>query len=297
MAKIKEKPSRLVFVGINTLILALIAFVCFAPIWHMVMASISNPTALNTHTSLVFWPLENVDVQAYRIILQYNKLWGSYLNTILYIVSTCVLTAVLTTIAGYVFSRRSFYFRNGFMMIISFTMLFNGGMIPNYIVMKWLHLTDTPWVMIIPGALSVFNIIIMRTSMENVPMELSEAAKIDGASDLRILWSVILPLCKATCSVIMLFTAVAKWNDYFSALLYLPKRSDLYPLQMVLREILITSTADFSSTSFDMADSVTVYKKGIEYASIVVSTLPVICIYPFIQKYFVTGVTMGAVKS
>lgn len=263
----------------------------------MVMASISNPTALNTHTSLVFWPLENVDVQAYRIILQYNKLWGSYLNTILYIVSTCVLTAVLTTIAGYVFSRRSFYFRNGFMMIISFTMLFNGGMIPNYIVMKWLHLTDTPWVMIIPGALSVFNIIIMRTSMENVPMELSEAAKIDGASDLRILWSVILPLCKATFSVIMLFTAVAKWNDYFSALLYLPKRSDLYPLQMVLREILITSTADFSSTSFDMADSVTVYKKGIEYASIVVSTLPVICIYPFIQKYFVTGVTMGAVKS
>lgn len=297
MAKIKEKPSRLVFVGINTLILALIAFVCFAPIWHMVMASISNPTALNTHTSLVFWPLENVDVQAYRIILQYDKLWGSYLNTILYIVSTCVLTAVLTTIAGYVFSRRSFYFRNGFMMIISFTMLFNGGMIPNYIVMKWLHLTDTPWVMIIPGALSVFNIIIMRTSMENVPMELSEAAKIDGASDLRILWSVILPLCKATFSVIMLFTAVAKWNDYFSALLYLPKRSDLYPLQMVLREILITSTADFSSTSFDMADSVTVYKKGIEYASIVVSTLPVICIYPFIQKYFVTGVTMGAVKS
>ena len=151
--------------------------------------------------------------------------------------------------------------------------------------------------MIIPAAVTAYNIIIMRTSMENVPMELSEAAKIDGASDLRILWSVILPLCKATFSVIMLFTAVAKWNDYFSALLYRPKRSDLYPLQMVLREILITSTADFSSTSFDMADSVTVYKKGIEYASIVVSTLPVICIYPFIQKYFVTGVTMGAVKS
>ena len=296
MRKFKEKPSRIVFVVINMLILLLITYVCLAPIWHMVMASISNPTALNTHIGLVFWPLENVDVQAYRIILQYDKLWGSYLNTILYIISTCILTAVLTTIAGYVFSRKTFYYRNGFMMIISFTMLFNGGMIPNYIVMKWLHLTDTPW-LIIPGALRVFNIIIMRTSMENVPMELSEAAKIDGASDLRILWSVILPLCKATFSVIMLFTAVAKWNDYFSALLYLPKRSDLYPLQMVLREILITSTADFSSTSFDMADSATVYKKGIEYASIVVSTLPVICIYPFIQKYFVTGVTMGAVKS
>ena len=295
--KLKEKPSRLLFVGINTIILLLIAYVCLAPIWHMIMASISNPTALNTHTGLVFWPLQNVDFQAYRIILQYDKLWSSYLNTIFYIISTCILTAILTTIAGYVFSRKSFYFHNGFMMVISFTMLFNGGMIPNYIVMKWLHLTDTPWVLIVPGALSVFNIIIMRTSMENVPMELSEAAKIDGATDLRILWSVILPLCKATFSVIMLFTAVAKWNDYFSALLYLPKRSDLYPLQMVLREILITSTADFSSNSTDLADSMTVYKKGIEYASIVVSTLPVICIYPFIQKYFVTGVTMGAVKS
>lgn len=128
-------------------------------------------------------------------------------------------------------------------------------------------------------------------------MELSEAAKIDGAKDLRILWSVILPLCKATFAVIMLFTAVAKWNDYFSALLYLPTRNDLYPLQMVLREILITATSDISSNAANLVESSNIYKKGIEYASIVVSTLPVICIYPFIQKYFVTGVTLGAVKS
>ena len=298
MAKIKEKPSRLVFVGINTLILALIAFVCFAPIWHMVMASISNPTALNTHTSLVFWPLENVDVQAYRIILQYNKLWGSYLNTILYIVSTCVLTAVLTTIAGYVFSRRSFYFRNGFMMIISFTMLFNGGMIPNYIVMKWLHLTDTPWVMIIPGALSVFNIIIMRTSMENVPMELSEAAKIDGASDLRILWSVILPLCKATFSVIMLFTAVAKWNDYFSALIYTSDQ-ELVPLQMVLRRILLQSESVASSASGSDPETMAMMARISElmkYCVIIAASVPAMLVYPFVQKHFVKGVMLGSLK-
>lgn len=282
---------------INTILLLLITFACLAPIWHMVMASLSNPTALNTYTGLILFPLRNIDVQAYRIILQYDKLWSSYLNTILYIISTCVLTAVLTTIAGYIFSRKSFFFRNTFMMIISFTMLFNGGMIPNYIVIRGLHMTDTPWALIVPGALSVFNIIIMRTSMENVPMELSEAAKIDGAKDLRILWSVILPLCKATFAVIMLFTAVAKWNDYFSALLYLPTRNDLYPLQMVLREILITATSDISSNAANLVESSNIYKKGIEYASIVVSTLPVICIYPFIQKYFVTGVTLGAVKS
>ena len=295
--KIKEKPGRILFLIINTILLLLITFACLAPIWHMVMASLSNPTALNTYTGLILFPLRNIDVQAYRIILQYDKLWSSYLNTILYIISTCVLTAVLTTIAGYIFSRKSFFFRNTFMMIISFTMLFNGGMIPNYIVIRGLHMTDTPWALIVPGALSVFNIIITRTSMENVPMELSEAAKIDGAKDLRILWSVILPLCKATFAVIMLFTAVAKWNDYFSALLYLPTRNDLYPLQMVLREILITATSDISSNAANLVESSNIYKKGIEYASIVVSTLPVICIYPFIQKYFVTGVTLGAVKS
>ena len=170
-------------------------------------------------------------------------------------------------------------------------------MIPNYLVMKGLHLTDNPLVMIVPGALGVFNIIIMRTSMGNIPEALEEAARIDGASDIKILWSVILPLCKATFAVIMLFTAVAKWNDYFSALLYLPTRRDLYPLQMALREIIITSTSDITSSAATLVENSSIYKKSIEYASIVVSTLPILCIYPFVQKYFVTGITMGAVKS
>lgn len=163
--------------------------------------------------------------------------------------------------------------------------------------MKGLHLTDNPLVMIVPGALGVFNIIIMRTSMGNIPEALEEAARIDGASDVKILWSVILPLCKATFAVIMLFTAVAKWNDYFSALLYLPTRRDLYPLQMALREIIITSTSDITSSAATLVENSSIYKKSIEYASIVVSTLPILCIYPFVQKYFVTGITMGAVKS
>ena len=297
--KIKEKPSRILFLIIDVIVLLLITYACLMPIWHMVMASISNPTSLNTHPGIVYFPLKNTDFNAYRIILQYKKLWSAYSNTIVYIICTCVLTAVLTTIAGYIFSRKRFYYRNSFMVFISFTMLFNGGMIPNYIVMKGLNLTDNHLVMIIPGSLSVFNIIIMRTSMENVPASLEEAARIDGASDLRILWSVILPLCKATFAVLMLFAAVAKWNDYFSALLYLPTRRDLYPLQMALREIVITATTDISSSSnlMDLSEKSTVYKKAIEYACIVVSTLPILCIYPFVQKYFVTGITMGAVKS
>ena len=175
-------------------------------------------------------------------------------------------------------------------------MLFNGGMIPTYMVIRNIGLIDTPLAMIIPQALSVFNILIMRTSMQNISDALEEAARIDGASDFKIMFKIILPLSKATFAVIMLFTIVMKWNDYMSALLYLPTKTDLYPLQMVLRSILITTSQDLTSAS-DLANSVSLYKKSVEYAVIVVSTLPILCVYPFVQKYFVTGITIGAVKS
>jgi putative aldouronate transport system permease protein len=257
----------------------------------------SNPTALNTHRGLLMLPAQNFDFTPYKIIIKYQKLWAAYLNTIIYIVSSCLLTGLLTTLAGYVFSRKRLYFRNTFMLIISFTMLFNGGMIPTYMVIRKLGLIDSPLSMIIPGALTVFNIIIMRTSLENIPAELEEAARMDGASDLKILFRIILPLCKATFAVIMLFTAVYRWNDYFSALLYLPTKSEYYPLQMVLRQILITAKVDLTSTANDVQNASSIYAKQVEYASIVVSTLPILCVYPFAQKYFVTGMTLGAVKS
>ena len=294
--KYKIKPGRILFLVIDVIILLFIAFVCVAPIIHIIMGSISSPEKLNVNTRLIFWPLGKTDFTAYRIILKYKKLWMAYRNTLLYIIATCTLTAILTSMAGYVFSRKRMFMRNVFMMIISFTMLFNGGMIPTFIIIRNLHMIDTPYALIIPGALSVFNIIIMRTSMDNIPQELEEAARIDGAKDIQVLFHVILPLCKATFAVIMLFTAVAKWNDYFSALLYIQKNKDLFPLQMVLREILITSTSDITNSQ-SLQNSSTIYKKAIEYACIVVSTLPILCVYPFVQKYFVVGMTLGAVKS
>lgn len=293
----KRKAGRIVFLIIDVLVLSLITFICFIPIWHIVMASLSDPTSLNSYRKLIFWPLKRVDMRAYQVILQYKTLWISYRNTIGYIIATCLLTSVLTTLAGYVLSRKRLYYRNVFMMIITFTMIFNGGMIPTYMVVRKLRMIDSPLAMIIPGVLSVFHILIMRTSMENVPLELEEAARMDGASDLKIMFHVILPLCKASFAVIILFTAVAKWNDYFTALLYLPNKSEYYPLQMVLRNILVTSTSDLTSDNVTMQNNISLYKKNIEYACIVVSTLPILCIYPFVQKYFVTGVTLGAVKS
>lgn len=279
--------------------LIFIFFVSVIPLWHVIMGSISNPTSTTTYRGLILFPLKNLDFQAYNIIGQYQRLWSGYLNTFIYIIMQCVITGLLVTIAGYIFSRKRFRMRNKFMLFISATMLFNGGMIPMYMIVRNLHMLDTRWAMVLPGAISVFNIIMMRTSMEGIPEALEEASRLDGAGEHTIMFRIILPLCKATFAVIMLFTAVGKWNDYMSALMYLPSRTDLYPLQMTLRSILFnisTATSDMTA-QMDMANSVTMYQKSIEYAVIVVSTLPILCIYPFVQKYFVSGVTLGAVKS
>lgn len=293
----RYKPSagRIIFLVIAVIILLLLAAACFLPIWHVVMASISNPTDLNVSKGLVLKPLRNVDFNAYKMILQYKTLWRGYRNTIMYILLSCVITGTLTVMAGYVFSRKRFFYRNTFMMIISFTMLFNGGMIPTFMVIRKLGMLDTIWAMVVPGALNVFNIIIMRTSMQGISDALEEAARLDGANDFVIMFRIILPLCKATFAVVMLFTIVGQWNAYMSALLYLPSNDALYPLQMELRKILYESTKEITSAS-DVS-SASVYAKSVEYAAIVVSTLPILAVYPFVQKYFVTGMTIGAVKA
>ena len=297
--KYKKSPSRIAFMTFAYLLLIVVFIISVVPLWHVMMGSISNPTATTTTRSLILYPLKNVDFQAYRIIGQYKKLWSGYLNTIIYIVLQCAITGLLSTVAGYIFSRKRFKMRNAFMLFISATMLFNGGMIPMYMIVRKLHLLDTRWAIVLPTAIGVFNIIMMRTAMEGIPEALEEAARLDGAGEFTIMFRIILPLCKATFAVIMLFTAVGKWNDYMSALLYLPNRTDLYPLQMTLKTILFnisTATQDMTA-QVDMANSITMYQKSIEYGVIVVSTLPVLCIYPFVQKYFVSGVTLGAVKS
>lgn len=295
-SKLKRvSPSRAVFLVVAVLFLLAVALVCFLPIWHVIMASISNPTQVNVSKGLILFPLGNVDVTAYKMLLSYQSLWTGCRNTIFYIILSCVITGVLTIIAGFVFSRNRFFYRNTFMLIISFTMLFNGGMIPTYMVIRNIGMVDTIWALVVPGALSVFNIILMRTSMQEISDSLEEAARLDGANDFVIMFKIVLPLCKATFAVIMLFTIVMKWNDYMSALLYLPTKTELYPLQMELRKILFQSTKEITSAS-DVSSS-TVYARNVEYGAIVISTLPILCVYPFVQKYFVTGMTIGAVKA
>ena len=173
----KITVSRAVFMSFAVVLLVLISLVCLAPLWHVLMGSLSNPTQVGITQGLILYPLQNLDTHAYSIILTYQRLWNGYLNTFIYIFLQCVLTGVATIVAGYVFSRNRFRFRNTFMLIISSTMLFNGGMIPMYMVVRSLGLLDTRWAIVVPGMLSVFNIIIMRTAMQGISDALEEAAR------------------------------------------------------------------------------------------------------------------------
>ena len=295
MVHYKRSPGEIIFTVFNHLFMVFIAFVCVVPLWHVLVASFSDPTAVNLSSGLILLPKGQIQTVAYQLIMKYEKIWIGYRNTIMYIIGSCTVTGLMTVLAGYAFSKKTFYYRNKFMMIITFTMMFHGGMIPTFMVIKKIGFLDTPLALIIPGCLSVFNIIMMRTAIQNVPISLSEAAKMDGASELAILFRVILPLCKPTIAVILLFTAIGKWNDWYSAMIYLPNATNLYPLQMFLREILITETQSVTSLE-DAEKSTALYKTLTQYATIIVSTVPILCVYPFVQKYFVTGMTIGAVK-
>lgn len=290
----KSSFSRKIFVVINTIIMLVLCIVCIVPMWHVTMASISEPALVDSAKGFILRPLGKPSLKAYSLIMTYKGIWTGYKNTLFYVVAQCLLTSMLSVFAGYILSRKRFRYRNALMGMIAFTMLFNGGMIPTYMVVKNLHLLDSYLSLLVPGAMQVFYIIIMRTAIAGIPDSLEESARMDGAGELTIMWKVIMPLCRATFAVIILFIAVAKWNEWFPALLYLPTAKDKYPLQMFMRDILIQST-DITNAA-DAMNNTALYKTLAKYASIVVSTLPILCIYPFVQKYFVSGIMVGSIK-
>ena len=295
MMVVKKTLGGRIFTLFNTLFMIFMCVICVVPILHVFWASISDPALVETSSGILLYPLGETSFNAYRIILKYKGIWTGYRNTLFYVVAQCLITGVLTVVAGYIMSRKRFRYRNSVMMFFAFTMLFNGGMIPTYMVVRNLHLLDTYWACLIPGAISVFNIIIMRTAIMGIPDSLEESARMDGAGELTVMFRIILPLCKATFAVIILFTAVGKWNSWFDALLYLSDKQK-YPLQMYMREILINNDNSATQNSADMLENSQLYKTLVKYGSIIVSTVPILCVYPFVQKYFVTGVMIGSVK-
>lgn len=288
-----RSPMRTVFLVFDYLILAVIGFICLAPMWHTLCASFSSPQALAASKGILLLPKGEFTLKGYKIVFSNMSIWKSYLNTLLYVVGGTALGITMTALGAYTLSRKYFLPAGILMLFISFTMLFNGGLIPNYILIQKLGLLNNRLALILPTAISVFNLVILRTSFQGIPDSLEESAKLDGANDMQIFVRIVLPLSKASLAVIILFIAVMHWNSWFSASLYLTSRSK-YPLQIILREILVDGNTNITSAGADA--SISIYKTLIKYCTVIVATLPILVIYPFIQKYFTKGVMIGAIK-
>jgi putative aldouronate transport system permease protein len=261
----------------------------------VLIASISAPETV-MRGEVWLWPKE-LSFVGYERLFANKEIIQGFLNTVLYTVTGTALNLVMTIAAAYPLSRADFKGRNGFMLIIVFTMFFSGGMIPSYLLVKELGMLDTIWAMIIPSAVSVWNIIIMRTFFQNsIPKEMQEAAFIDGCSNMRVLFRIVLPLSGPILAVMVLFYAVGHWNSYFTALIYLSDRSN-YPLQLFLREILVQGQMqEMVDISDDSLARSLMDAEAIKYAAVIVTNLPMLLLYPFLQKYFVKGVMIGAIK-
>lgn len=297
--KMKMSGSDRVFVALNYFLLAIILLVCLYPLWFVIIASISNPDLINSG-QVWLWP-KDVSLTGYKNLFNDKSILRGYANTLMYTVGGTLLNLLVTLPAAYALSRRDFVGRKFFTVMFLITMFFSGGLIPTFMTVKNLGLYNNPLVMIVLGATSMTNIIISRTFfMTNVPTELQEAAQIDGCGNFRLFVKIVLPISTAIIAVMALFFAVGHWNGYFTALIYI-RNDDLKPLQIVMREVLMQSqfNADMLQQGGDTAGLLQEELKAaeqIKYALIVVASLPVMAIYPFIQKYFVKGVTVGAVK-
>lgn len=295
--KIKRSLGSHIFDIINHLFFIGIIVICILPIWHVVCASFSDASWVMTQTGII-WRIKDFNITGYKMVFQNKDIWMGYLNTIFYCIATTVIGLLITVLTAYVTSRKELIWSNTIMLIASFTMMFNGGIISSYIInTQVLHMYNSRLAIILPGCFTAFYLILVRTAMQSVPESLIESAKLDGAGHLTVLFKIILPLIKATLATVILYYIVGQWNSWFSAAIYLRDRSK-FPLQIIIKEILvsgdITSTANVSASDF--SSDLTLYKQLIKYCTIVVSTVPIFIFYPFIQKYFEKGVMVGAVK-
>ncbi|MBQ8637587.1 MAG: carbohydrate ABC transporter permease [Lachnospiraceae bacterium] len=290
----KRKKKIKLFQVVNVCIMLLLIFVAAYPMYHVVMASFSDPIRLKSHTGpLIKW-LGEPTLAGYERTLSNRSLFTGFKNTLFYLLVGTTIQLVLTAFGAYVLSRKSFLPRKAIMKFITFTMFFSGGLIPMFFVIRDTKIYNTIWVSSIPYAVSAFNLIIMRSFFESIPDSLEEAAVIDGANDFTVFARVIMPLSKPIIAVMILYYGVGQWNSWFPAAMFTRDRV-LYPLQMILREILIENQS-LASDSLTQAMEDTFISELVKYCTIVVSTVPILVIYPFLQKYFEKGVMIGAVK-
>ena len=282
--------------AVNYFLLALFLIIVLYPFVYIISCSFSSGQALISGKVTLF-PVDPT-LDGYRAILEYRDIWTGFANSFLYTISGTLIGLVLTILAAYPLSRSSLVGRKPIMMLFLFTMLFNGGLVPNYMLILNLGLMNTIWAVILPMTLSAYNVIVARTFfISSIPNELHESAELDGCGEFRFLISIVLPLSKAIMAVLVLWIAIGIWNSYFNPMIYLNDKKK-YPLQLILREILLMANVDFTKAA---ANPELYYKNQqlseiLRYGTIIISALPLMILYPFIQKYFVHGVMIGSVK-
>lgn len=290
---IRESTGDRLFMAVVYTILTIVLIAVLYPLIYIVSSSISSPAAV-TSGRVFLWPVD-ISFKGFETLFNTPAILTGYGNSIFYTAAGTLISVALTVMIAYPLSRKTFFGRNAIMMVVTFTMIFSGGLIPTYMVVKSLHLIDTRWALLIPNAIWVWQVIIARTFFQaSIPDELAEAAEIDGCSDLRFMRSVVIPLSKPILAVLVLMYAVGQWNAYFDALIYL-KSADLFPLQLVLRSIIIQNNSSGMMDAMKMVERQQL-SELLKYSLIVVATLPVLIIYPFVQGYFVQGMLVGSVK-
>ncbi|MDE7048703.1 carbohydrate ABC transporter permease [Parablautia intestinalis] len=290
---IKRGRSEVAFSVFNYIFFVILCIIMVYPFWHVVMMSLSSVEA-TAKGGVFLWP-KGFNLDTYIKVFKDPSIWSGYFTTIIVTLAGTFLGTLFTATTAYPLSKKDLPFGKIMLFLVLFTMLFSGGMIPGYLLMKNLNLIDNRLSLVLPGLISAYNVIIMKSFFQSIPESLEESAKIDGATEVTIFWKIVLPLSKATVATIALFTAVGYWNDYFSTVLYINTK-ERWALQAVLRYMLTNTNQAMQSAGVTVAAATNVTAATIKAASVVVATVPILCVYPFVQKYFVKGVMIGGVK-
>lgn len=294
----KKSIGEKIFDVFTYIFLLMLTLLTLYPCLYVLFASVSDPVLLYKGSKILLFP-RGFGIGTYKIVFENPMIWISYRNTLIYTFLSTVVSMLLTIMGSYVLSRRYLPGRNIMMIIITFTMFFSGGLIPIYLVVRSLNLLDTIWAMVFPGAINTFNLIIMMSYFRSIPDSMEESARIDGANDFIILFKIMVPLALPVIAVVGLYYIVGNWNSFMPPLMYLNKR-ELFPLQLILREILIgndsTANTGIMQTMGVNNSDYQAYAENVRYGTIVVATVPILMVYPFLQKYFVKGIMLGAIK-
>lgn len=291
---LNEGTGYRVFSVFNTVLLLLILFLTAYPVYFVIIASISDPTKMVANYGLMWLPHFPLSLTSYRMVFRHSLLLSGFGNTLFIVVVGLAFNMVLTVLGAYLLSLKNSLLKKPIAYLILFTMYFSGGIVPGYLNIKSLHLMNTLWALILPGAISTYNMLIMRSAIGALPDALMEAAKLDGASHFQRILHVVVPLTGATSAVLMLYYAVGHWNAWFNASLYIQSPSR-FPLQLVLRQVLILGEDSEMASGMDAGSEIAA-ATVIKYALIVISTAPIMLLYPFLQRFFVKGVMIGSVK-